>query len=547
MAELVVALSFRARAALCAVLILALPGGVLAQADGDTANASQADTRVEEQLFDELARETPLSSATHFVRAAEAFDWTLAARYLDLRNLPPEARQLSGEELAEKFYFILQRREVRVDPELISDDPEGHSLDDLPDYRDHLAQVRTQDGPVTLLMQRVPGSDGLRVWKVSNQTVGQVPALYEQFRYPDWVERIRETVPGDYHFLGVELFKWLIIIGALVLVTPLVWGAMYLLARLISGPPSPLWPDYRRLLTGSVTALIVVTAVVNLIYELGVGITMIKALKTHTLHTIVIVWLVWQLADLWRARRRECYLAEGRSDAAILGRPVANAVKLLAVLIGLLIWLANAGVDISALLAGLGIGGIAVALALQKPIEDLFGAISIYSQQPVSTGDLCRYGDSLGVVEEIGLRTTRIRTLSNTLVNVPNAQLSSGIIENLTARTKIMYQPDLPLRYDTSREQLLALLPALEEMLRANPLVEDDTVRVRLREFGENAIIVRIRAFAMTRSVEEYLMIVQEINLEIMNIMKENNVSFSQGAQTLFIKRGDGAAKTPGS
>ena len=146
-----------------------------------------------------------------------------------------------------------------------------------------------------------------------------------------------------------------------------------------------------------------------------------------------------------------------------------------------------------ALLTGLGIGGIAVALALQKPIEDLFGAVSIYSQQPVNTGDLCRYGDSIGRVVEIGLRTTRIRTLSNSLVNVPNAQLSTGIIENLTARTKIMYQPDLPLRYDTSRDQLQAVLTAIEEALKANPRVEDRTIRVRLREFSPNAIIVRIR------------------------------------------------------
>ncbi len=269
------------------------------------------------------------------------------------------------------------------------------------------------------------------------------------------------------------------------------------------------------------------------------GYTAAKLMQANTLMTVLFVWLIWCLIDIWRARRRDRYEAEGRTDAAILGRPVANAIKLITLVVGLLFWLASAGVDISALLAGLGIGGIAVALALQKPIEDLFGAVSIYSQQPISTGDLCRYGDSVGRVEEIGLRTTRIRTLSNSVVSVPNATLASGIIENLTARTKIMYQPDLPLRYDTSRRQLTQTLRELEEMLHADARIEDETIRVRLREFSHNAIIVRIRAFALTQSIDSYLEIVQELNLEIMRIMDSNGVRFSQGAQTLFIKNSE--------
>lgn len=495
----------------------------------------------EEEAGDPLGRDTPLGSLSGFVMAAEAFDWTLAARYLDLRYLPGEASRLEPEVLAEQFYFILQRRQLKVDAEQISDQPEGNLLEDLPEFRDELAQVQTRDGVVTLYMQRVPARDGRFVWKVSNATTQRVPELYDEFSYPNWVEKIRASLPPDVAFLGIELFKWVIILGYLVIVTPLVLGIAYLLARLFSSPRSPVWKEVRSLLMGPATGLVIIWFLTDLIYELGVGATTARLMRSHTMTTFFTVWFIWSSVDIWRARRRRKYELQGRSDAAVLGRPIANAIKLVTVLIGLLVWLANAGVDISALLAGLGIGGIAVALALQKPIEDLFGAISIYTQQPVSTGDFCRYGDSSGTVEEIGLRTTRIRTLSNTLVNVPNSQLSTGIIENLTARTKIMYQPDLPLRYDTSREKLMAVLEAIEEKLVDNPRVENDTVRVRLREFSPNAIIVRIRIYALTRSIDTYLEIVQEVNLDIMKILDDHTVRFSQGAQTLFVK-GDPAA-----
>lgn len=516
--------------------------GVIPAAAQETGSAQPPETTEEtEEPGDLLGRDTPLGSISGFVKAAEAFEWPLAARFLDLRNLPADVREYEPEELAEQLYFVLSRRQVSINAESISDRPEGNLLEDLPDYRDGLGVVTTRDGDVSLLLQRVPSSQGGFIWKVSNATVREVPALYDEFSYPDWVEKVRAAVPADRSFVGIELYKWIIILGAALVLTPIVMGLFYVLARIISSPNSSTWKQVRALFVGPLTGLVVVYAITELIYELGVGATAYRAMRSHTLATFFIVWFLWAAVDLWRARRRRRYEQQGRSDAAVLGRPIANAIKLVTLLVGLVVWLANAGVDVSALLAGMGIGGIAVALALQKPIEDLFGAVSIYSQQPVNTGDFCRYGDSVGRVEEIGLRTTRIRTLSNSLVHVPNSQLSTGIIENLTARTKIMYQPDLPLRYDTTRAQLKQVLATVEQSLVDNPRVENETIRVRLREFSQNAIIVRIRAFAKTRDIDEYLEIVQEINLDIMEIMDELGVRFSQGAQTLFIKDGQEA------
>lgn len=494
---------------------------------------------------DPLNRETPLSSMMGFVEAAEAFEWDIAAQYLDLRNLPEEVRQMEGATLAEMMYFILQRREVEINDDYISNRADGHPIDDLPEYRDLLARVSTSDGEKSLLLQRVPGPEGEFIWKVSNVTVAAIPSLYEEFRLPEWVEGLRDSLPTHQSFLGIELFKWIIILGYALVITPILWLLAWGLTRLISRPDRPLYPEIRSILTGPVVGLAVLFLLSDLVHELGVGAFAASWMKAYTLFTAFMLWLIWDIVNLWRARRRVRYEAEGRKDAAVLGRPVANAIKLITLVIGLLVWLANAGVDISALLAGLGIGGIAVALALQKPIEDLFGAISIYSQQPVNTGDLCRYGTEVGKVEEIGLRTTRIRTLANSLVSVPNSHFSTGVIENLTARTKILYQADLPIRYDTNREKLERLLEGLEQIARDNPQIEDETIRIRLKEFAAHAVIVRMRLFALTRDFDEYMKIISDLNLDIMELMDSLEARFSQGAQTLFIKDGDGSSLKP--
>jgi MscS family membrane protein len=252
----------------------------------------------------------------------------------------------------------------------------------------------------------------------------------------------------------------------------------------------------------------------------------------------VIVWIVFSLIDLFRARRREQFLAQGRADAHILGRPMANALKLFTLLVGVLVWMANAGIDITTLVAGLGIGGLALALALQKPIEDLLGAVSLYSQQPMSTGDLCKYGNVLGRIEEIGLRTTRIRTLNDTLVSVPNCIIAHGAIENYSARQKMLYHPDLPLRFDTTGEQMQTIIDGINDMARGHEKVITDSVRIRFTHYTENAMVIKARIYVDESDFSGYLAVVNDLNLSIMKIVEDAGAKFSQGARTIMLQTG---------
>ncbi len=506
------------------------------QSQIETVETSSREVVVEDSAFkDNLGRDTPRSSFLGFLNSTEEFDYETAAQYIDLRNLPHAVRQYDGNELARQLDFVI-RRGMKIDANQLSQKTTGQVVDGLPDYRDELGHLVGDGEEQVLYMQRLPGLDDNFIWKVSNVSIALVPDLYDYFSYPEWVEKIREHLPSDASFLGVEMFKWLIILSATAILLPIFWLIGVVLSKLISKPAAPLHKSVRKLLTRPIPVFITMLITGALLRELGLGAKAQAIVDSKTLLTVVFVWIVFSLVDLLREKRRNTFLAQGRADAHILGRPLANAVKLFTVLAAALVWLSNSGVEISALLAGLGVGGVALALALQKPIEDLLGAVSLYSQQPMQTGDFCKYGTTMGNIEEIGLRTTRIRTLSDTLVSVPNSIIAHGEIENISARQKILYHPALPLRYDTTREQMQAIIDGIDAMARSHERVIGDSVRVRFTEYSENAMIIKARIFVDETDFSNYLEVVGDLNMAIMRVVQENGAHFAQGAKTIMLE-----------
>jgi MscS family membrane protein len=497
---------------------------------------------IEDSVFrDNLGRDTPRSSFVGFLSATDKFNFDAAAEYIDMRNLPHSASQFDGSELARQLDFIIKRG-MKINVTHLSKKTTGQVVDGLPDYRDELGHLVSGEDEQVLYMQKVPGLEDNYIWKVSNASIALVPELYDFFSYPEWVENIRVHLPDDAGFLGVELFKWVIVLGSMIILWPLFWLIGFVLSRLISKPGLPLYPQIRRFFTRPVPLIIVMLIGGTLLKELGLGARAQAIVESKTLLTLAIVWILFSIVDLYRASRREKFLAQGRADAHILGRPLTHALKLITLLVAVLVWLNNSGVEISALLAGLGIGGVALALALQKPIEDLLGAVSIYSQTPMQTGDLVKSGNIMGSVEEVGLRTTRIRTLKDTLVSVPNCIIAHGAIENYSARKKMLYHPDLPLRYDTSTEQMQAIINGIDAMAREHEKVIADSVRIRFTEFSTNAMIIRARIYVDESNFSGYLEVVDQLNMSIIGIVQQNGAHFAQGATTVMLENADSPA-----
>jgi len=486
---------------------------------------------------DALNRGTPQGSIHGFLEACSVFDFKRASEFLDLRNLPDDVEEHGGNELARQLNHVLSRA-VWLDDYSVSDHPEGVKGDGLPGYRDQLVTIQTNEGNIDLWMQRIPRGDGEQIWKVSNRSVALVPELYEEFSYKPWIEKVRTWFPEDAYFLGLEAFKWAILLTIILLS----WPALYLFARLLlllfSSPKKPTHPLLRKVLTGPLVVVGILLIGEVVINQLGAGAQAQAIMKANTLNTIVFIWACWSILNLVKRYQQEKLVALDRPGAAKLMRPITGFIKLGVLLFGILFWMANIGINISTVLAGLGVGGLALALALQKPIEDMMGALSLFTQAPIKVGDFCRYGQITGTVEDISLRSTHIRTRTNTLVHVPNARIAHIEIENFSQRSMIRYWPILRLRYDTSSGQIRTLTAEILEMLEQDEQVHDDPLRVRFTDFDEDAILVKINAFLKTTDFPESLAISEELHLRIMEIVAAAGVEFALPGRSIYMEDG---------
>ncbi|MDE0346456.1 MAG: mechanosensitive ion channel family protein [Boseongicola sp.] len=255
---------------------------------------------------------------------------------------------------------------------------------------------------------------------------------------------------------------------------------------------------------------------------------------------VSVAWLLSRLVDL-ASGYVESRLAASKNTATAtlvpLGRRAAKAfIGILAVLSVL----QNLGFNIGGLLAGLGIGGLAVALAAQKTLENLFGGFVLVADRPVRIGEFCRAGDHLGTVEDIGIRSTRIRTLDRTLVTVPNAELSTIRIENYGVRDMLRLHTVLQVGYDTSPDQMRYLLVELRRMLYAHPKTLPEPCRVRFVNFGAHSLDIELFVFIASTDWNEFTGIREDIYLRIIDIVAESGACFAYPSQTLYLGRDPG-------
>jgi MscS family membrane protein len=198
------------------------------------------------------------------------------------------------------------------------------------------------------------------------------------------------------------------------------------------------------------------------------------------------------------------------------------------------------GIPVYGILAGLGVGGLAIALAAQSTIENLIGGLSLFADKPIRVGDYCRYGNDAGTVEAIGIRSTRIRGADRTLTTIPNATLSKMPVVNFAARDRMLIQSVIGVRYETSPEQLRYFLVRIREMLVGHPRIHPDPVRARFIGFGASSLDIEVFAYVMTSDQAEFLGIREDVLLRIMDIVEQSGTGFAFPSQTLYFAGYDG-------
>ena len=482
--------------------------------------------------IDKLNRGVPRTAVTGYLNALRANDFDKASEFLDLRKLPRGYSEGDGPELARQLKVILDRA-LWIDMDILSADPKGHSDDGLPPSRDFIGRIDLDDRKVEILLQRVPRGDGVYIWKFATATVREIPQLYEEYGYGELGENLYRNLP-EFTFLTLQSWQWVILLMLIIGAYGIVFIPSYLLGWLFRRKgtgPAQLWALF---FTGPARWLVIVLVVRAWFDIIRPSIETRALIQAETLQTIVVAWLFFQFVDITFSYWKSRLIGSNREHTTVLLRPAATAIKIIIVIAASLVWLDNIGYKVSTLLAGLGIGGLAVALAAQKSIENLIGAATLYMAAPVHVGDFCRFGDKMGTVEEIGLRSTRLRTLERTVISVPNADFAAMQLENFADREKIRFSPKLRLRYGTKPEQIRQIINEIEKLLREHPQLGETPTTARFVGFGTYSLDINILAFVMTTNYQEFLEISEQLNIRILEIIETAGAELATPAQGLF-------------
>lgn len=202
--------------------------------------------------------------------------------------------------------------------------------------------------------------------------------------------------------------------------------------------------------------------------------------------------------------------------------------------LGLMVAFSNAGIDVTSLIAGLGIGGLALAMAAKDTVANVFGGASIFADRPFEIGDVITVQGNTGTVEEIGVRTTRLRTFDDTVFIVPNSKVADSPLENVSRRRKRKRVMTLGLTYETKYPQVMKAKEIVQEILDANELIEPDPV-VRFDDFGDSALMLKVIFWVSDPG--EFFGVVASVNEEVLKRFDEASLDLAFPSQTIYLHK----------
>lgn len=519
-------------------MLLVADGRASSQSLGSVLSGNKTKPAASAATTDPLKRNTPRSAIYAFLEACHDGNFELASQYLDLRQLSPDSRKTEGPVLAQQLGKLLDRN-PSFEVSKLSNSPEGNTRDGLASNRDDLARFDLNGEAVTLHMQRVDQGAAGQIWLVSATSVSQIPELNSVAG----TNRIEKYLPSplvNITLAGTALWIWL----ALVLLGLILSAISRWLSRSFIAILGPLTKRYTK--SFHTQRLEALTEPLRLILSVIVFRACLEfippgALVRDMISKLLILLFVLGAASLFMRLvdvASDTYIARLDPHERALTYSIfplgIRVVKLCILAFAILSILEQWGYNTGAILAGVGVGGVAIALAAQKTIENLFGGVSLISDRPVLVGDFCQFGGQVGTVEDIGLRSTRIRTLDRTLVTVPNSQFSTMTLENFSKRDRMWFHPKLSLRRDTSPEQVQKMMSAIAEILEKHELVDASGVPLRFTKITSQSLDIEVFAYVLTPDFNVYLKTQTELLLQILEASHELGIGFAVPFQEEF-------------
>lgn len=484
---------------------------------------------------DQASPATPRGALERFLDLTRAGRYADAVPYLDL----PDSLRSRGPTLARQLRAVLDRY-VWFDLQEVSALTMGDTADGLRPGVDQVAEIRGPSGdrqPVRLTRVQ---ENGETLWRFSRGTVERVPAWYAglqgRWAFEHLPAVLLRTGPFD-----LLLWQWAALPLLLLLATLIGQGASRILRTIfgrIAQRTSNEWDDVLLARLGApLTVACALVATGTLLPLLGLY-PPAAALAYQVLRgafLLVFFWSLWRLVDVGHQLAAHTSWARTSAASRSLIPLGARVTKAFVIAFAVVAALSLLGYPVTSLIAGLGLGGLAFALAAQKTVENLFGAFSIGVDQPFREGDFVKVDDFTGTVESIGLRSTRFRTLDRTLVTLPNGRLADMRVESFAVRDRFRFATVIGLVYDTSPSQMREVLAGFEAVLRAQPKLWPDVVVVRFSELAAAALNIEITAWFQTSDWSEFQLVRQEILLQFMAVVARAGTSFAFPTSTVHV------------
>ncbi|MGA3301199.1 MAG: mechanosensitive ion channel family protein [Candidatus Acidiferrales bacterium] len=522
-------------------LCTSIPAG--AQAALSNLLQSSTSTTTTTTPSDPLGRTTPSGAVLGFLHAAQSGDYGIAAQYLQMN---PARRLAEGQQLSSQLKYVMDGTAFSGRVGNFTQ-PEGIPQEGVPFGRQRIGTMASGDVEVDLDLVRISDPTAGKIWLVSSDTLAKVPELYDQVEARQ-VEHKLPSVLVKHQFAGMPLWQWLALLLALPVAAAISWLVLVLLEI-----PLRWWARWRghsdianwRSVSGP--AWLLAGTLTHEFFVRYLGIALLPRHYYFQVATISLIvgfaWIAWQAIRWFLLRVRTRALSRGHAGTGSLMLLGERIIKAVIVVTGVFTALGTLGFNMTTALAGLGIGGLAIGFGAQQTIANLFGGVSVLGDEVIRVGDTCRFGDRSGTVEDIGLRSTRVRTDERTLLAIPNGTVATINVENLSRRDKILFKTNLGFRPETKADHLRYVLSELRRLLYSHPKIETKTVRVRLTDVAAGSLSVEVFSYVLTVDFNEFAAVREDLLLRIMDIVDDAGTSVAMPSQTLYISRDSGLEK----
>lgn len=403
---------------------------------------------------------------------------------------------------------------------------------------------RNSDGEeVVVVSSRYPGITIRKSvddrWMWPEASLRRAREIYQQINIPEWAQSLPEWTQGS--FLGLRVYQGLallvlIAIGFITraIISFIVANRLRKLSKKLNRP----WLNPIVAAAASPGATLFMALILAIAYPrlgLPVGMTVIMSLVVRVMVAGSIVWALYHLIDVFALRWADIAAGTDTKLDDQLVPMVRKLAKILLVTSGVLIVLQNLNVNVGAMVATLGVGSIAIAFAAKDMLANFFGSIVVFVDKPFQIGDWVVVDGAEGVVEEVGFRSTRVRTFYNSLMTLPNAVFTEKKIDNYGARQYRRTFVTIGITYDTTPDQMQAFIEGIRAIIQANPYTRKDYYEVHMSGFGDSSLNVMLYFFFKTDSWSIELRERHNVFLEVMRLAQSLRIRFAFPTQTLHL------------